>query len=66
MLLKELAKEFVFDCRVRELSDKTVKNYQKQVAYFIDYVEAQHDNSIGTSQPRPYQRLYQWIPVKGK
>lgn len=43
MLLKELAKEFVFDCRVRELSDKTVKNYQKQVAYFIDYVEAQHD-----------------------
>lgn len=27
MLLKELAKEFMFDCRVRELSDKkTIRN----------------------------------------
>ena len=42
MLLKELAKEFEFDCRVRELSERTVKNYQKQVSYFIDYLEEKH------------------------
>lgn len=42
MLLKELAKEYEFDCRVRELSERTVKNYQKQVSYFLDYVEEQH------------------------
>lgn len=42
MLLKELAKEFEFDCRVRELSARSVNNYQKQIAYFIDYMEEKH------------------------
>lgn len=31
MQLNELIQEFLFDCMVRELSDKTVNNYRKQL-----------------------------------
>jgi hypothetical protein len=34
MLLNELIQEFLFDCKIRELSDSTVNNYRKQLAMF--------------------------------
>lgn len=42
MLMKELAKEFEFDCCVRELSQRTIGNYQKQISYFIRFLEEKH------------------------
>jgi len=42
MLLTDLAKEFEFDCCVRELSQRTIGNYQKQIAYFIRFLEEKH------------------------
>ncbi len=34
-----LAKEFVFDCQARELAPRTIRNYEKQISYFIRYLE---------------------------
>lgn len=39
MLMKDLAKEFEFDCCVRELSKRTIDNYAKQIGYFINFLE---------------------------
>ena len=39
MLLKDLVKEFEFDCKVRELTPKTIGNYQKQLSYFLAFLE---------------------------
>ena len=38
MQLNELIQEFLFDCKVRELSDKTVNNYRKQLSLFERFV----------------------------
>ena len=39
MYMKLLAKEFIFDCQVRDLAPRTVHNYEKQLAYFVRYLE---------------------------
>lgn len=39
MSLYELIHEFLFDCKVRELSELTVKNYEKQLSQFRHYVK---------------------------
>lgn len=38
MLITSLIQEFLFDCKVRELSDLTVNNYRKQLGYFANFV----------------------------
>ncbi len=38
MNLYELIHEFLFDCKVRELSDQTIKNYDKQLHKFRSFV----------------------------
>ena len=43
MSIEELAKEFILDCKVRNLSPRTVRNYEKQLAYFTRFLkESQH------------------------
>ena len=37
--MEELAKEFIFDCKVRELAPRTVRNYEKQLAYFVRFLK---------------------------
>ncbi|MGI6153445.1 MAG: site-specific integrase [Christensenellaceae bacterium] len=37
--MKDLAKEFKFDCCMRELSKRTIDNYTKQIGYFINFLE---------------------------
>lgn len=37
--LTMLAKEFIFDCQARELVPRTIRNYEKQISYFIRYLE---------------------------
>ena len=43
MLLNALVTEFGFDCRVRELSPRTIKNYEKQLSYFLNFLEQRHN-----------------------
>lgn len=42
MLLKSLVTEFGFDCQVRELSPRTIRNYEKQLSYFLNFLEQKH------------------------
>lgn len=46
MLLKALLTEFEFDCRVRELSERTTKNYAKQLRYFLNFLEERHNVTL--------------------
>ena len=39
MSLYELIHEFLFDCKVRELSEQTVKNYDKQLHKFFHFIK---------------------------
>ena len=39
MLLEDLKKEFLFDCKVRELTERTCKNYEKQMKMFLRFLE---------------------------
>lgn len=43
MLLKALVSEFKFDCGVRELSPRTIDNYEKQLSYFLNFLESKHN-----------------------
>ena len=39
MFIKTLPKEFIFDCQVRDLAPRTIRNYEKQLGYFVRYLE---------------------------
>ena len=43
MTLKGLAEEFLFHCECRRLSQRTVKNYKKQIQYLLDYLRETYD-----------------------
>ena len=43
MLLEEAKREFEFDCRLRKLSDKTIKNYLKLLTYLFNYLRVEYD-----------------------
>lgn len=36
-----LVKEFLFDCRVRSLSEQTILNYKKQLGHFVRFLETE-------------------------
>ena len=42
MFLSDLVDEFLFDCKVRALSELTVNNYRKQLKKFLLYLETAH------------------------
>jgi len=42
MTMEALGKEFVFDCQARELAPRTIRNYEKQISYFLRYLEEVH------------------------
>lgn len=39
MLLTELIRKFLFDCKIRELSELSVHNYEKQLHKFRHFVK---------------------------
>lgn len=39
MLLSELKREFIFDCQVREMSERTVQLYTRGLSYFLSFLE---------------------------
>ena len=48
MLLTDAAKEFIFDCKVRKLSEATIYGYQKQIEYLVKYIETNY--SVNTAE----------------
>ena len=43
MWIEELVKEFIFDCKVRDLSERTINGYELQLSYFVNYLKREHD-----------------------
>ncbi|MBR1457383.1 MAG: tyrosine-type recombinase/integrase [Oscillospiraceae bacterium] len=41
MQLESLVKEFLFECEIREYSEKTIENYRKQLRHFTDFLDEQ-------------------------
>lgn len=39
MHLEVLVKEFLFECEIREYTDKTVENYRKQLNHFLSFMD---------------------------
>ena len=43
MFMKELKQEYIFDCKIRDLAPRTVRNYEKQLDYFIRFLDESQD-----------------------
>ena len=39
MLMEEVKNEFLLDCKVRNLAPRTIRNYEKQLSYFIRFLD---------------------------
>lgn len=39
MFMKSIVQEFIFDCQVRNLAPRTIRNYEKQLGYFVRYLK---------------------------
>ncbi len=42
MLLQDVLKEFIFDCRLRKLSERTIKGYRNNMLRFFRYIETEY------------------------
>ena len=62
MFLTELIREFLFDCKVRELSDLTVKNYEKQLLKFRHFVR-ENNQVIQFEELKPIH-VKEYMPKK--
>lgn len=45
MLLQEILDEFLLDCRIRNLSNRTITTYDYQISIFVNYMESELDES---------------------
>ncbi|WP_238483792.1 phage integrase SAM-like domain-containing protein [Anaerosporobacter faecicola] len=43
MLLEDVLKEFIFDCKLRKLSDRTIKSYQNNNRAVIRFIKNEYD-----------------------
>ena len=39
MTMEELKNEFLLDCKVRNLAPRTIRNYEKQLSYFVRFLQ---------------------------
>ncbi len=63
MQLESLAKEFLFECEIREYSERTVENYRKQLRHFTDFLEEQFQicelEELNASHVKSFIKHYQ-------
>lgn len=58
MSLEMLVKEFLIDCQARNLSPKSISNYQKQLGYFLRYLAEQHNVTTLEELKHTHLKLY--------
>ena len=63
MQLETLVKEFLFECEIREYSERTVENYRKQLRHFTDFLDEQfqiHElEELNASHVKSFIKYYQ-------
>ena len=43
MTMEELKNEFILDCKARNLAPRTIGNFEKQLNYFVRFLEERQD-----------------------
>jgi integrase/recombinase XerD len=59
MLLSVVRDEFIFNCQCRKLSEKTIKNYSKQIDYLLNFL--QQEKSIVEIEDVQPQHIKQFL-----
>jgi len=63
MLFGDLVHEFLIDCKIRKLSERTVFLYDRQLGYFTSYLENEHNvttlEDFKTAHVRAYMMMQQ-------
>ena len=64
MLLRDVLKEYKFDCKARKLSVKTIDGYVRMNGYLFDYLEQKHGiydvEQVRASHIKQF--LLRWFP----
>ena len=63
MLFNELIQEFLFDCKIRDLSEVTIYNYSKQLSLFERYLSEKH--GVTLLEQLTTQQIKYYIRSKG-
>ena len=63
MQLQELVQEFLFECEIREYTEKTVENYRKQLRHFTEFLEEHYSvttlEAVEPSHIKAFIKFYQ-------
>ena len=67
MTIEDLAKEFILDCKVRNLAPRTIRNYEKQLSYFMRYLkEGQRIKELEELKPVHIKQFIAMLQEKKK
>ncbi|MGY3766632.1 tyrosine-type recombinase/integrase [Vagococcus vulneris] len=58
MEIKEVLEEYLLDCRIRNLSKKTINSYNYQIGIFVKYMEAEFNEKDISKIKRVYVKKY--------
>lgn len=59
MQLEVLVKEFLFECEIREYTDKTVENYRKQLWHFLAFMSNEFQiSTLEELKPASCESIY--------
>lgn len=67
MLLSRISEEFIFNCQCRKLSQRTIKNYTKQIGYLMIFLINEHQiTNIEEVEPQHIKQFLMKIRQKGR
>ena len=65
MLLQTLVSEFLFECEIREYSQLTVKNYQKQLKHFLQFLSSEFDiDTLEMLEPKHIKAFIKYYQMR--
>ncbi len=66
-VVEGMSAEFVFHCQYRKLSDKTTRNYEKQIQYLLNFLQAEHElEELEQVAPRHIKEFLAAVSKKGR
>ncbi len=67
MLLSTISEEFIFNCQCRKLSQRTTKNYTKQISYLLNFLINEHKiTNIEEVEPQHIKQFLMKVRQKGR
>ena len=67
MLNQDVVKEFIFDCRMRKLSERTIKGYLNNNLRFFRFIEKEYQiTELEETYPRAIQGYIEYLTAQGR